>query len=88
MNSITHIEARLLAFLRDRRYCDLEITAETDLFDAGVLDSLMLLDLILHIQEVFGVTAVAADVTKKNFCSAAALARWVSARVNGFHKAA
>jgi acyl carrier protein len=77
---MTPIQADLLTFLQDRRADGPAIDSATDLFDTGVLDSLMLLDLILHIQKVHAVVLTALDVTKTNFCNVAALAQMVQRR--------
>jgi methoxymalonate biosynthesis acyl carrier protein len=80
MPTNNRVESDLLTFLRDHRQGDASIDVETDLFDAGMLDSLMLVDLILRIEKVHGVTLGDQDVTRTNFCTIAQLARVVAAR--------
>lgn len=53
MNS--DIEQRILSLLTDR--LDREVPGiDTDLLETGVLDSLLLVDLLMHLEEEFGVT--------------------------------
>ena len=82
MSPMMHIQVDLLCFMRDRRHGVVGIDAETNLFDGEVLDSLMLLDLILHIQKAHGVMLTASDVTQKNFCNVLALAQLVAHRAD------
>ena len=80
MPSIIHIQADLLLFFRERRHGVADVDVETKLLEGGTLDSLMLLDLILHIQRTYDVALGAADVTKSNFCNVAALAQLIAQR--------
>ena len=73
MLQIIRVRAELLAFLREHREGDGPIDVDTDLFGTGLLDSLLLLDLILHVQHAHGVTLGAGDVTLANFRDLAAL---------------
>ena len=74
---LTEIRTELLAFLRQRAGLDSAFGAETDLLATGVLDSLLLIDLVLHIERVFGVTLGSGDVTPTNFRSVESLVRLV-----------
>ena len=82
MSHIMHIQADLLGFLRDHRHGLGSFDVEMNLFASDILDSLMLLDLILHIQTVHGVTLAASDVTTGNFCTVAALAELIARRAD------
>ena len=82
MPPMMHIQADLLLFLQDRGHGVVALDAETNLFDSEILDSLMLLDLILHIQRAHGVTLEASDVTQGNFSNVAALAQLVARRAD------
>lgn len=53
--SPSEIEQRILNLLTDR--LDREVPGiDTDLLETGVLDSLLLVDLLMHLEEEFGVT--------------------------------
>ena len=55
------------------------LTASTDLFAHG-LDSMAMMQLLLHIEDRFGVEVTAADMTREHFQSAAAMAAFLSAK--------
>jgi len=79
MADLTDIQGQLLAFLRQYREADETLDAQTDLIRTGWLDSLLLVDLVLHIERCFGVVLVAQDVTPAHFRTVASLAervRW------------
>ncbi|MCU0982143.1 MAG: acyl carrier protein [Pirellulaceae bacterium] len=71
---LSEIRTELLAFLRGQAGLDAAFGAETDLLANGVLDSLLLIDLVLHVERVFGVTLGSGDVTPTNFRSVESLA--------------
>jgi acyl carrier protein len=76
---MTEIEQTLLSFLRERFGVE-PPSAETDLIDAGILDSMMFVDLIMFIEERFGVVAGLDDLEIENFSSVTRMARFVSER--------
>ncbi|HEY7501141.1 MAG TPA: phosphopantetheine-binding protein [Vicinamibacterales bacterium] len=55
-------------------------SAETDLFDAGLLDSLTFVELLVHLEREFGVTTSVDDLRVDNFDSVAHIAAYVAAR--------
>lgn len=59
---INYLEAEAL-----NRQISIEITPETDILNAGVIDSLGLLNLIAFVEETFQVNIDAADVLLENF---------------------
>jgi len=67
-------------YLRQR--CSADITAETDLVEAGVLESLMILDLHSHVEQKFGVSFQPQDFSPENFRSLETLARLISRKQN------
>ncbi len=77
---LREIQAELLAYVRERAGVDSVIEQDSDLIGTSVLDSLLLVDLVLHIDRVFGVTLGAEDVTPGNFRSVNTLARLVCQR--------
>ena len=74
------LEADLLALVRSRGADHTRVDADTDLIDGGLLDSLLLTDLILHIEERYGVAFDAGDVSPANFRSVAAMVDLVLGR--------
>jgi acyl carrier protein len=55
-------------------------SAETDLFDAGLLDSLTFVELLVHLEREFGVTTSVDDLRVDNFDSVTHIAAYVAAR--------
>ena len=55
-------------------------SADTDLFDTGALDSLALVELLLHLETEFGVTTSVEDLEVGNFSSIRRIAAFVAAR--------
>jgi acyl carrier protein len=55
---------------------------DTDLLDEGLVDSLMIMNLVEHIQMTYGVRITAADLTPQNFRSAMAMSDLVVAKRN------
>lgn len=53
---------------------------EDSLLDAGIVDSLGILDLVTFLEESFGVTAQDDDLNPENFDSIATLVRFVESR--------
>ena len=59
MEDLHSIQCKLLNYLIDRAAAPQGSDETTDLIDSGILDSLMLMDLVLHIQMVFGIELLA-----------------------------
>jgi D-alanine--poly(phosphoribitol) ligase subunit 2 len=60
---------------------NLDVPADdTDLFEAGVLDSLAFVELLLHLEREFGVTTTVDDLEIENFRSIARIVEFVSTR--------
>lgn len=55
--------------------------ADTDLFEAGLLDSLAFVELLLRLEQEFGVTTTVDDLDADNFRSIARIAQFVAPRV-------
>jgi acyl carrier protein len=49
------LEAELVQFVRSRGLRHAEVTSLTDLLESGLLDSLLLMDLVFHIEELYSV---------------------------------
>ncbi|HSL20173.1 MAG TPA: acyl carrier protein [Vicinamibacterales bacterium] len=58
-------------------------SADTDLFESGVLDSLAFVELLLHLEREFGVTTSVDDLELDNFRTIGRIAWFVSARIGG-----
>ena len=53
---------------------------DTDLFDAGILDSLAFVELLLQLEREFGIRASVEDLEMDNFRSVTCIAGFVAAR--------
>ncbi len=60
---------------------DTALTAESDLFAHG-LDSIALMQLLLQIEQRFGLAIAPADITKAKFASPAAIAAFLTEYAN------
>jgi len=67
--SISSLEADLAAIIRER-LLDLPVSFDpgTNLYEAG-LDSMGIMQLLLAIEDRFGILLPEADVSRKNFCN-------------------
>jgi len=72
------IENAILAFLNDTMSIDV-CSSDHDLVEAGILDSLMLVDLILYIERAFNVSPSLEDLEIENFATVARMAKFVAA---------
>jgi len=61
------LEADLMQFVRSRGSRHAAATARMDLLESGLLDSLLLMDLIFHIEEAYGVRFDSDQVNPSNF---------------------
>ncbi|MBI4553690.1 MAG: acyl carrier protein [Candidatus Latescibacteria bacterium] len=63
-------------------------STETDLVDAGVLDSLAFVELLLHLERTFGLKVSTDSLEIDNFRSIARIADFITSRNgwNGHHK--
>lgn len=75
------IEGDLLAFTRARGPHFADVTPETDLLESGLLDSLFLMDLIFHIEEVCGIRFDGDLVTPSAFRTISRLAAQVQTQL-------
>jgi acyl carrier protein len=79
MVSKTDIEQALLAFVREQLGVE-PPSADANLIEGGILDSMMFVDLIVFIEERFGVVAELDDLEIENFATVAGMARFVIER--------
>jgi acyl carrier protein len=72
---------RIRALFRDR--LSVEVTdADTDLIAGGLMDSLMLVDLLTLLEEEFEITIDLSDLDIDNFRTAENIARFVESRTS------
>ena len=71
------LEAELVQFVQSRGARHAAVTSSTDLLDSGLLDSLLLMDLIFHIEELYGVRFESDHVNPANFRTIAAIVNLV-----------
>ena len=78
MNELpSHLEEALLRLVREKLFDGgAPMTVDTDLFAAG-LDSMGIMQLMISIEERFGVRVPEASVTRENFSTASSLAALV-----------
>ncbi len=76
------IQGALTAFFRDQLNVELPSTS-ADLIDAGILDSLMLIEVVMFMESEFSVTAEFDDLDMENFVSVDCMTRFVVARQQG-----
>ncbi|OXM58511.1 methoxymalonate biosynthesis protein [Amycolatopsis thailandensis] len=66
------IRAGLREFVRERT--GLELDDDADLFGRGLISSMFAMELVVRIEEEFGVEVIGADLALDNFRSVAAMA--------------
>ena len=76
------IETQILNFIREERP-DLTINADTELMEAGVLDSIALIKSIQFMEQTFGITIPDTDVDPSIFATPRAIAAYVAKRNGG-----
>ena len=76
------VSDRIREFVRSRFPLarNLEFSDEDSLLDAGVIDSLGILDLVGFLEETFGLQASDEDLNPENFDSIATLVRFVESK--------
>lgn len=74
------IAAELAAYLNRDPRIDGSIGPDTELVESGHIDSLAILDLVVFVEERFGVQLTADDLNPQNLASVAALASLVASR--------
>jgi acyl carrier protein len=76
------IEATLMAYIREEclsRYGQVELADETNLFEAGIVDSAGLLSFIGFIEKEYGITVPDDDLLPENFVTVARIAGYIRA---------
>ena len=82
------IQQRLLEFLN--RHADVyeELDAATDLIESGILDSLLVTDLVIHVQDAFGVALAARDISPTHFSNLERISELVHGKLVKLNQAA
>lgn len=79
---LASLEAQLLTLIPERLLeTPPDFNVETNLYDSG-LDSMAIMQLLLLLEENFGVALIDADLTRKNFSDVRHLARVVQTRMS------
>jgi acyl carrier protein len=66
----------------------LPLSDDTSLLDSGILDSLSLLQLVVFLEERFGITVGDTDLLPQNFASVRTICAYLRARKAGEHAVA
>jgi acyl carrier protein len=75
----TDIKKSLVQFFLDQFNVEISSTSE-DLIDAGILDSLMLIEVVMFMEREFSVTTELDDLEMENFLTIDNMARFVAER--------
>lgn len=80
-NIHSHPDAGRIRTLVERHVLELaaDFPADGDLFEAG-MDSMAIMQLLLHLEEEFGTNIPMAEVTRENFSTTIAIARLVASK--------
>jgi acyl carrier protein len=73
------IEQSIIGFLRDRFGVEVADPG-ADLIESGILDSAMVVDLVLYLEEGFGVMVALEDLEFENFATVESIAGFVAGR--------
>jgi methoxymalonate biosynthesis acyl carrier protein len=72
------VEQSIITFFKQHLHVDV-LSPEHDLIEAGILDSLMIVDLVLYLEQAFGVSPSLEDLEVENFATVARVAALVTA---------
>lgn len=74
------VEQELLSFVSSRVANGGELASDTDLLEDGLLDSLLIMDLVAHLEGRYGVRLENTDIAPANFRTVERLAGLVAVR--------
>jgi acyl carrier protein len=63
-----------------------DLSDDTPLVDAGVLDSFAMIALVIHIERTFEIKVLPEEATVDRFRSIASIAAYVESKLNGNHR--
>lgn len=76
----TRLEARLREIFREELHLEVP-SPETDVLETGLVDSLSLVRLLVHLEEEFGIEITAEDLDLAVFRTVRGMARFVDGRL-------
>jgi acyl carrier protein len=80
VNDAATIEKELIAFIASIAETPVDVDRDTDLLGLGVLDSLMVTDLVLFMESSYGVALRPRDISPTNFRRVSRMAELVAAK--------
>ncbi len=82
MSNVSETHDKILIILQSvaQSRTPIAIGPDASLFDAGVLDSFRLLDLVMGLEEAFGIKIPDADLTAQKFESVNLIAKYVQSK--------
>lgn len=86
MNAPTSLQGRLLKFFLERVHIEIP-SVDTDLFETGALDSLGFVELLLYMEQEFGITVPLEEVEFDTFRSVKKIAEFLTKNVQPDHSA-
>ncbi len=75
------IEDDLLRFINCQTLGGRQVSPTTDLLESDILDSLLLMDLVMHIESAYEIQLAESEISPQHFRSAACLAGLVMSKV-------
>ncbi len=82
MYVVSEIASMLTDYLNETICPPTTIEPQTDLLDAGVVDSLMIIALVSHIQAIFGIAIAPREIVPQNFRSVNKLSELIHSKLN------
>jgi acyl carrier protein len=73
------VRARIRAYFD--RVIGASVKDDDDIFDRGIVDSLFALQLVMFVEDEFGIVAERQDLDIRHFCSLVALSAFVEAKL-------
>jgi len=86
MDTYTPLQSRLLKFFLERVHIEVP-SVNTDLFETGALDSLAFVDLLLYMEQEFGITVSLEEVELDTFRSVEKIAEFLTKNGSPDHAA-
>ena len=80
MSDLNPLRERIAGVFANALHLDVP-ASDTDLFETGILDSLAFVQLLVHLEEEFGVTTSVEDLELDNFRSVDSIAAFVAPRI-------
>ncbi len=84
MSVISEITTELADYLNETICPSIPIDVETDLLAAGIVDSLLIMELVEHIHSTYGISVESAAIVPRNFRSVQTLGDLIVSRLETF----